>query len=77
MKICFDGLVELHHPATTGVTESGIDRGSRVQALAENFRLITAGSDDAEEDVGGSAAFEIHLTSTDLEIPYDIVTASN
>jgi len=32
---------------------------------------ITAGSDDAEEDVGGSAAFEIDLTSTDLEFMHD------
>jgi len=32
---------------------------------------ITAGSDDAEEDVGGSAAFEIDLTSTDLELMHD------
>ena len=32
---------------------------------------ITAGSDDAEEDVGGSAAFEIDLGSTDMELMYD------
>jgi hypothetical protein len=32
---------------------------------------IAADSDDAEEDVGGSAAFEIDLTSSDLELMYD------
>jgi len=32
---------------------------------------ITAGSDDAEEDVGGSASFVIDLTSTDLELMHD------
>ncbi|UCC98039.1 MAG: proprotein convertase P-domain-containing protein [Phycisphaerales bacterium] len=32
---------------------------------------IASSSDDAEEDVGGSAAFEIDLTSSDLEFMYD------
>jgi len=32
---------------------------------------IAAGSDDAEEDVGGGSEFEIDLTSSDLEFMYD------
>ena len=32
---------------------------------------VAVGSDDAEEDVGGSAGFAIDLTSTDLEFMYD------
>ncbi|MCH8120514.1 MAG: hypothetical protein IIC00_12390 [Planctomycetes bacterium] len=32
---------------------------------------IATGSDDAEEDVGGSASFAIDLTSSDLEFMYD------
>jgi hypothetical protein len=62
-----------------GIDDSGAsgtlyidDIGLYVLAPAPiNEWRITADSDDAEEDVGGSAAFEIDLISTDLELMHD------